>query len=262
MSSACFSIATDLAHNIEQTSQGFYSGYIPHSYDPTTQDVRFVGAMGFVGILGWYTGLFGSLLLTQFTLHAFQSGNPESRNRAYYQTRYIFYSTVFLLAGASQMLLGVYVMKEFGSGPLARPISVAMYVVMYPEVSIGVGALQASTALYGFVRASGVTATPDNHVYQCIIWLCWLVTIGGTAMAQVYSLSDGMGAGRAPSLIVLTLSLHLLLSFLDFKMRTIPYQFPVEYYFTPVTERDLESVGKGEPETESDKSEGGGEFAN
>ncbi|KAL3914682.1 MAG: hypothetical protein SGILL_006005 [Bacillariaceae sp.] len=246
---------------MDPTSQELGSGYIPRSYDPTAQDVRFVGAMGFLGIVAWYVGLFGSLSSIQFTLYAFQSGNPESRNKAYYQSRYIFYSTIFLLAGASQLLLGVYIMKEFGSGPLPRPISTAMYVVMYPEISIGVGALQASTALYGFVRASGVTATPTNHYYQCTIWFCWLVTIAGTAMAQVYSLPDGMGAGRAPSLVVLTLSLHLLLSFVDFKMRTIPHQFPLEYYFTPVLEDDLESPVKLEPETESDRSESGGESA-
>lgn len=217
---------------VVKTREGLSSNYIHSTYDPSLQDIRFFGAMGFFGILGWYVGLMGSLSLIVFALHAFQTGNPESRNRAFYQSRLVFYSVFALLAAGSQLLLGVYVMGTFGRGPLQRPVTVAMYVIVYPEIAVACGCVQAVTALFGFARAAGVSAQPDNHLYQCMAWFSWFVTIAGTAMAQVYLLPGADGAGRAPTLSVLTFGIHMLPAFLDFKMRNLPFAFPLDYYNT------------------------------
>jgi hypothetical protein len=243
----------DLAKIVIQTRDGVQNKYILLGYGPTLQDIRFFGAMGFLGIIGWYVGMFGSLALIVFALHAFQSGNPDSRNKAFYQTRLVFYSVFSLLAAGSQLLLGVYVRGSFGSGPLERPIAVAMYVIVYPEISIACGSVQALMALFGFARAAGVSSQPDNHLYQWIAWLSWFVTMAGTVMAQLYSLPGGIGADRAPSLAVLSVGIHLLPAFLDFKMRDLPYVFPPNYYYTTGVLAD----GDGEdlPSTSDEKSE-------
>ncbi|KAL3925861.1 MAG: hypothetical protein SGILL_000110 [Bacillariaceae sp.] len=241
---------TELANNYNETKE---NGFIPSLYNPTDQDVRFLGTMGFVGILGWYVGLFGALALIGFTLHAFQSGNPESRNRSYYQSRYIFYSASMMFAGVSQLLVGIYAIAEIGAGPLPLPIRAAMYLVVYPEVAMAVGALQSCMALFGFVRAAGVVAKPNNHLYQCVACFSYLVTVAGTAMAQVYSLPEGIGAGRIPALVVLTLPLHMLLAYLDLKMRWVPEAVRFDYYFNQLSteEKDAEQP---DVDTASDRS--------
>jgi hypothetical protein len=243
------SFTIDMAEIVIQTQDGLNSGYIPLSYDPTLRDIRFFGAMGVLGIVGWYVGLFGSLSLIVFALHAFQSGNPDSRSKAFYQSRLVFYSVFSLLAAGSQLLLGVYVMGNFGSGPLQNPVAVAMYLIVYPELSIVCGSVQALLALFGFARAAGVISQPDNHLYQCMALLSWVVTMAGPVMAQVYSLPAGDGA----SLIVLSVGLHLLPAFLDFKMRNLPYVFPPDLYYTPGALSVLDV--KDLPSTSDEKSE-------
>lgn len=230
----------DLAEIIITTRQGLSSNYVHTTYDPTLQDIRFFGAIGFLGIIGYYVTMLGALCLIVFALHAFQSGYPDSRNRTFYQSRLVFYSIFSLLAAGSQLLLGVYVKGNVGSGPLSNPVSVAMYVIVYPEISIACGSVQAVTALFGFARAAGVSAQPDNHLYQCMAWFSWLMTIAGTAMAQVYLLPEGNGSGRAPTLIVLTFGASMLPSFLDYKMRNLPYAFPSDYYNTLETDEDVD----------------------
>jgi hypothetical protein len=209
--------------------------------------------MGFLGVVGWYVGMLGSLSLIAFALHAFQSGNPDSRNKAFYQTRLVLYSLFSLLAVGSQLLLGVYVQGSFGSGPLQKPVAVAMYAIVYPEISIACGSVQALMALFGFARAAGVSSQPDNHLYQCIAWLSWFVTMAGTVMAQVYLLPGALGAGRAPSMTVLSTGLYVLPAFLDFKMRNLPYVFPPDYYYTPCTPADGDEEDL--PSTSDEKSE-------
>ncbi|KAG7373322.1 hypothetical protein IV203_034046 [Nitzschia inconspicua] len=223
-------LLADLAEIVIRTQKGISSNYVHSEYDPTLQDIRFFGAMGFFGIIGWYVGLMGGLSLIAFALHALQSGNPGSRNRAFYQSRLVFYSIFSLVAAGSQLLLGVYAKGNFGSGPLPQPVSIAMYVIVYPEIAITCGSVQAVTALFGFARAAGVSAQPDNHLYQYMTWLSWLMTIAGTVMTQVYLLPGGEGAGLAPTVTVLTFGVYMLTAFLDFKMRNLPFTFPSDYY--------------------------------
>jgi hypothetical protein len=59
-------------------------------------------------------------------------------------------------------------------------------------------------------------------------------------MAQVYSLPGGLGAGRAPSMIVLSIGLNVLPAFLDFKIMNLQDVFPQDYYYTPCTPADGE----------------------
>jgi hypothetical protein len=223
-----------LVEVIKTTQRGYDSQFIPRAYDPTLQDIRFVGSMGVLGTIGWYASLYGSLACVAFAIFAFQSGKPGLRNRSFYQTRLVFYSTVMLIAAASQVLLGAYVMKEYGTGPLPNgPIIVSMYVVLYPEVNLACGCVMVATALFGFARAAGVSAVPDNHMFQAMAWFSWLVNVGGVAMFQIYALPEGVGIGRAPSLVMLMVGMFVLPAFLDYKMRTLPLKFPEGYYATP-----------------------------
>ena len=85
------------------------SAFIPADYEPSAGDVKFVGAMGMMGILGYGTGFLGALAFIQFSLYAFQAGKPGDRPGSYYKGRLTFYSFCLFLVGISQLMLGSYV---------------------------------------------------------------------------------------------------------------------------------------------------------
>jgi hypothetical protein len=128
---------TDLT-NVGKTARSGV-GFIPAAYDPSEGDVRFVGAMGMLGILGYGAGFLGSLAFIQFALYQYQSGNAQSRPGSYYRGRLSFYCFELFLVGLSQFLLGIYTISSFGKGPLDFPVGVAMYTVYFPEISIFCG---------------------------------------------------------------------------------------------------------------------------
>ena len=115
-------VTKELAEVVVQTHDGLNSGFIPLSYDPTLQDIRFFGAMGFLGIVGWYVGLLGSLALIVFALHAFQSGNPDSRNKAFFPKS----ASTVLPTGDSSRILAKALAAH--SGPMGRGMSRRLWV--------------------------------------------------------------------------------------------------------------------------------------
>jgi hypothetical protein len=137
-------------------------GFIPAAYDPSEGDVRFVGAMGMLGILGYGAGFLGSLAFIQFALYQYQSGNAQSRPGSYYRGRLSFYCFELFLVGLSQFLLGIYTISSFGKDPLDFPVGVAMYTVYFPEISIFCGLLQILVSIFGFCRSLGVANGPTR----------------------------------------------------------------------------------------------------
>jgi hypothetical protein len=225
-------------------------GFIPAAYDPSEGDVRFVGAMGMLGILGYGAGFLGSLAFIQFALFSFQSGSPQSRPGSYYRGRLSFYSFELFLAGLSQFLLGVYTIRNFGEGPLEDgPVGVAMYTVFFPEIAIFCGLLQLLVSIFGFVRSMGVANGPDNHSYQAIALLSWICTVSLQILTQVAYAPGGAMAAAAPSRTMLTLGVNVLPAFLDFKMRTTPDTIPFDYYGLDAEDKETIALEPEEKET-------------
>jgi hypothetical protein len=65
--------------------------FIPPESEATAGDVRFVGIMGMLAIVGYAVGFWGSLTFTNLSLYAFQSGGPQARPGSYYKGRFGFY---------------------------------------------------------------------------------------------------------------------------------------------------------------------------
>jgi hypothetical protein len=249
---------TELADVVKNTSMGPDSSpfFANPSYDPTNADVRFVGSMGFIGVLGWYGGMIASLAFCQRALFVFAKGQPELRSRAFYQSRLVFFSVLMLMAGVSQLLIGVYLLMQYGSGAMPYgAVRVAMYVVYFPDIAIAVGGFQTLTAILGLLRAAGKFPHPDNHIFQVAVILSWLGTLVGTTMIQIYySGPRMMDATRAPTMVVLTMGLNVLPSFLDFKMRNLPFTYPEDFYDPPT--RNTTGGDKPERDTDEDNSDG------
>lgn len=204
--------------------------FIPEAYDPTPLQVKFVGAMGMMGILGYGTGFLGSLAFIEFALLAYQTNRPSSRNGSYYRGRLTLYAFCNLLVGLSQLLLGSFILINFGLSLENGPIEVAMYMVHFPQISIAVGALQTLNAFYGLLRSVGfLTTTTQTSTRQKEEWLYptmtliqWVATVTLQIMVQVAYAPGGNAAAAAPSQTMLTLGLSTICVFLDYKGRTTP----------------------------------------
>ena len=194
--------------------------------------------MGFLVRFG--RGLFVSLVFCQRTLLEFAKGQPELRSRAFYQSRLVFHSIFVLMAGVSQLLLGIYLLMQYGSGPMPYgAVRVAMYVIHFPEIAIAVGGFQTLTALLGFHRAAGKFSHPDNHILQTAMGLSWDGTMDGTNLIQIYFSEPTMAdSALAPTMVALTLGIHISPSLLDIKMRNLPYSFPQDFYDPPMRDND------------------------
>jgi len=131
--------------------------FIPLVYEPTDNDVKFVGAMGILGILTYGFAFVGSISFMVFSLHAYNIGKAEEKGGAYFQGRVGFYSGVLALGGLTQMMLGAHCRVNFGKdGVLDEgPVRVAMLTVTYPTISIFVGLYQVLMGAWGTARSVG-----------------------------------------------------------------------------------------------------------
>ena len=222
--------------------------FIPAAYNPTSADVKFVGAMGIMAIMAYGTGFLGSLSFMEFSLFAYQSGKPTDRSAGYYRSRMNLYMCLLSLAGFTQLLLGVFVLSTAGTGPLEwGPIAVAMYVVHFPEIAIFVGLVQLIMGLWGLARRFGLlNGGADDHSYQIGMAFTWVIVLSMMIMTQISWADGGALAPAAPTIATLTFGLHLLPAFLDFKARTTPEEIPEDYYGlvtgTVAEERPIENL--------------------
>jgi hypothetical protein len=220
--------------DLTAVGRGARSGaaFFPAEAGASEGDVRFVGAMGMMGILGYGTCFLGSFALVQFALYSFQIGKPENRPGSYYRGRMTLYCFAVFLVGLAQFLLGLHLKNSFGDGPLEfGAVSVAMFYVNFPEISIFVGLVQMVVSLFGMARRFGIRNSPTDHSYQYALLFQWVMVVSMTVVTQVaYSPGDA-AAALAPSVAMLTLGSNVMPAFLDFKMRTVPEKFPANYYY-------------------------------
>lgn len=187
----------------------------------------------------------GSIAFMEFALFAYQNGKQAERGGLYFFGRMSFYTFMLTLAGLSQLMLGAYVLHNFGSGPLtAGPIGVAVYVVSFPEISIFVGLVQLINGLWGMVRSIFSMAHwgPNDNSYSIAIafqWICMLVL---QILVQVSYPPAGTVAAAAPAIACLSLGMNVMPAFLDYKMRNLPTVMTEDYYGPEPEKAERESI--------------------
>ena len=221
---------TDLTNvgKLARTGEAF----IPMAYEPEEEDVKFVGAMGMMGILGYGCGFLGSFSFMIFSLYAYQMGHPEDRNSSYFRGRMKLYIFCLFLVALAQLMLGSYIKRNFGDGPLLEngAIGVAMFMVNFPEISIFCGTVQLCLSCFGVARIFGVLNGPTNNTYQIVALFSWICTVSMQNLSQIAYAPGGMAAPMAPSVTMLTLGLNVFPAYLDYKMRNTPDVLPEGYY--------------------------------
>mmetsp|Transcript_29463 Transcript_29463/g.45160 ORF Transcript_29463/g.45160 Transcript_29463/m.45160 type:complete len:349 (-) Transcript_29463:101-1147(-) len=212
--------------------------FIPQSYDPTSADVKFVGAMGIMAIISHGFAYIGTLSFMAFALYAYQSGKVQDRSAGYYRSRLTVYSMMQVLAGLTQFGLGVFVLTKFGNGPLEYgSVGVALYTIYFPEISVFVGLVHILVGTYGVLRSFGIAVGGSedisHQVASLFLWLCMLVL---QLMVQVSYAPGGELSGAAPSRACLMLGMAFMPAFLDSKMRNTPEELDASYYGLDVTD--------------------------
>ena len=104
--SAFIPYITDMTNigKIAASGSGFFGPGFADEVD--SSDVRFVGAMGIMGVLAYGFTFVGSISFMQWALYAYQAGKPQDRSATYYRGRMTFYCGMLLLAGFVQLMLG------------------------------------------------------------------------------------------------------------------------------------------------------------
>ena len=169
----------------------------------------------------------------EFALFAYQNGKQGERGGLYFFGRMSFYTFMLTLAGLSQLMLGCYLLHNFGSGPLtAGPVGVAVYVVSFPEISIFVGLVQLINGVWGMIRSIFGSAHwgPNDNSYPIAIGFQWVCMLVLQIMTQVSYPPAGTVAAAAPAIACLSLGLNVMPAFLDHKMRNLPAVITEDYY--------------------------------
>jgi hypothetical protein len=234
--------------------------FIPPEYNPTESDVKFVGAMGILGIVAYGFTFVGSISFMQFSLYAYQAGKPQDRDSKYYHGRMGFYTGMLFLAGLTQLMLGSFLASNFGGGGALEhgAIGVKLYVVNFPAISILVGLVQLFNAIWGFARSRGMllggSGSSDISLFQVSMFVGWFLQVTLQIITQV-SYSMGMAfAPAAPTIFCLSFGLNLMPAFLDYKMRNTPENILPEFYgmdgngsATAAVQDELEVTEIGKP---------------
>ncbi|CAB9518628.1 expressed unknown protein [Seminavis robusta] len=204
------------------------------SSEITGTDVRFIAAMGIFGVASYMFAFVGQIAFMQFSLYAFYNAVPEDRHSGYFAGRLSFYSLVLCVAGISQLMLGSYLLTNFDidNGRLSGGyISVGIYTILYPSMSMAVGGLQVINGLWGFARSLDVAhGGPNDILYGWSMAFQWVVMLVVQVIVQIGYLPGGTMASSAPFLAAMSFSLNLMPTYLDYKMRNTLQDIPIDYY--------------------------------
>jgi len=209
------------------------NGFIPVAYNPTTTDVRFVGAMGVLAIMVYGFSFVGSMAFMVWSLHSYTTNNPADRCGSYFKGRMTTYSVVLAIAGLVQFLLGIWCANRFNVNVAeSGPVSAAFLVVSFPGIAIFVGALQLINGAWGVARSFGIGLMEGISipVYQVSLAFQWIMVIVLQVLVQVGHLPGGDKAQLVPFLACFSLGLTLMPAYLDHKTNTLPHTLPDNYY--------------------------------
>jgi hypothetical protein len=210
-------------------------GFIPIEYNPTPGQVHFVGALGILAVLAYAFSFIGSIVNMQFTLYKFQIGNPRDRSSGYYKRRMLQYTVCLLVAGSTQLLLGLYAIQYCETGLLSYgPIIVSIYVVYFPVICVLVGAMQVAMAWWGYARTENIGVFgKEDMSYQVAMFCSWFLQFLLQVMVQIGYAPGTALAGAVPSVTAMTLGLNIMPAYLDWKYRVTPRRIRSKYYDLP-----------------------------
>jgi len=135
------------------------------------------------------------------------------------------------LAGLSQLMLGSFIQRNFGSGALPATIGVAMYRVNFPAISITVGVIQVLNSLWGFARSYGVGVRGEKDInYQISMFAGWFLQVVLQAIVQVSYSPGGELAPASTTITAMSVGLNMMPAYLDYKSRTVPEEITPDYY--------------------------------
>ena len=187
-----------------------------------------------MGISSYAFAFIGSIAFMQFSLYTFQNATPEERHSGYFAGRLGFYSMVLCIAGISQLMLGTYLLTNFDmdDGRLSGGfVKVGPYTVLYPSMSMLIGALQIINGLWGFARSLDVAhGGPDDIMYGTSMAFQWIAMICVQFICQIGFLPGATASGSAPTIAAMSFALNMMPTYLDYKMRNTLEDIPVDFY--------------------------------
>jgi len=230
-------------------------GFLP--FDDVSQgDVSFSAAMGILSILGHGLAYIGSLSFMAFSLFAYQVGSMTDRSSTYFKSRMPLYNFALLIEGFVQLSMGAYIIANFESGPLSAPVTIPMYTIFWPQLSIFVGLVQLITGMYGMVRSFSISPTcPKDYSFQAMCMFTWVCMITIQLTVQISWAPGGEMAANLPSLACVTFPLTFMPAFLDHMARNTPDKIDGNYYgigeASAVVSKSLDN-NEGDPSEEED----------
>ena len=220
-------------------------GLIPIAYDPSQRDVRFVAAMGVMGVLNYGFAYMGAFSFMTFCLHKYNTQEYQQRTAEYFRGRLGFYSASLALAGLVQLMLGAYCASNFGGMGVLEygPIQAAMLIVNYPSVAIAIGMIQIIHGLWGLARSMGFHSGPNDSLYQVSMMVQWILVLCLQIVMQLAYLPGPEMAAAAATVTGVSFGINMMPAFLDQKMRNTPEVFPQGYYFNELQPLKESSLG-------------------
>lgn len=206
--------------------------FIPLVYQPTEADVRFVGAMGILGVITYGLGFAGSIAFMVWGLHAYTTGEPESHGGDYYKGRMFLYSSFLAFAGLIQFILGCAVRGRFGDSLFrAGPIICVFWVVTYPGIHIFIGIIQMFNGIWGVARAFNMCDFGMSHLFQWSLAFQWIMVLIFQDLVT-FAYWGAFLSVFGPTLATFSLGLNLMPAYLDHKHHVLPESLPNDYYGT------------------------------
>jgi len=219
-------VAVGMAAGLDASENKF----IPLDYNPTNSDVRFVGAMGVIGIMVYGFSFVGSMAFLVWSLHSYTTNNFADRSGSYFRGRLTTYSMALTIAGLVQFLLGCVCKARFDVTDKSQPVGVAFLMVTFPEISIAVGLLQLGNGLWGVARSFGIGLGKNSVIFQISLAFQWITVLVLQNLVQVSRLPGDAGIPLTPFLAVFSLGLTFMPAYLDHKANTVPTTMPDNYY--------------------------------
>ncbi|CAD7704903.1 unnamed protein product [Ostreobium quekettii] len=195
--------------------------------DLTLGQWRGVVTLGIIGSAGYCGALQGGQVFFAWQLWRIGAGDASQYTKPYYAARLVYYSTLALLAGVSQLAIGIFIRDEVGEGRLEGPqrVGAPPYFIAYPELNIAAGLLVTFASLAGYVRA--VAQRPSGRLVFAWLWACtWMVQVLFMAVTQLGLWSTGTPLERTQRVFVsgmlvgLTLSVSILPPYMDAMMHS------------------------------------------
>ncbi|CAM9975997.1 unnamed protein product [Ascophyllum nodosum] len=149
--------------------------------------------MGILGFMG-YAGTVSALTFLHWKMYRCFAGYAHTYSASYYRSRLTYYGFLITMTGAVQLALGAYVLDKLGGGPLAAPVITGAFFILWPELSIFVGAMQLVLGFMTLYRSTtpGVGPSTSNRdsmlsVYQMISWFVFVASVGCQVLGQIHS---------------------------------------------------------------------------